>query len=243
MSKLGYFHRPSQMSYHDLCTNTSPPKGIGLTLGLGLKFCIQANTPQNNLNKSYDRFISDVRKRYIFAGTTQKETPKKIYTKSRWIPTTTEDHIEDRLHKFVSQIQHTKNMMNKRNKTSTNITKIQQQHLKMLKNNEKFIILMADKNLGPCIMERAEYIRCILKEHLNQKDTYKYLTQKEGEDKLQAMKIKCISILKTYVKYTSVDEKKYFINQLQLDHRISQFYGTPKVHKNKHPTPFRPVVS
>ena len=111
--------------------------------------------------------------------------------------------------------------MNIQNKTSTNITKLQQQHLQMLKNNENFIILMADKNLGPCIMERKEY-KELTQRAPYQKDTYKNLTSQEGEEKLHTMKVKCFSILKSYIKYTTVDEKKYFIKQLQLDHRISQ---------------------
>ena len=102
MTKLEYLHRPSQMSYHNLCKNIHPPNGIGITLGLGLKFCIQSNTPPPNLNKSYIRFVQDVRKRYIFAGIKQPETPKKIYTKSEWTPDKTEDHIEQRLMKFIS---------------------------------------------------------------------------------------------------------------------------------------------
>ena len=55
---------------------------------------------------------------------------------------------------------------------------------------------MANNNLGPCIMERTEYIRSILREHLMQRDTYSNFTPKEGESRLQAMKIKCISILR-----------------------------------------------
>jgi hypothetical protein len=60
MSKLAYFHHPAQMSYHNLCQTTQPPKGIGITLGLGLKFCIQSKTPPKNINKSYNIFIQDI---------------------------------------------------------------------------------------------------------------------------------------------------------------------------------------
>ena len=181
---MEYLHRPSQMSYHNLCKNIQPPKGIGITLGLGLKFCIQPNTPPPNLNKSYIRFVQDVRKRYIFAGIKQPETPKKIYTKSEWTPDKTEDPIEQRLMKFISQIQQYKKVINDSKRKSTNLTTLQQQHLKMLKNNTSYIILMADKNLGPCIMERREYIKSILREHLEQKETYTNLRQHEGQERL-----------------------------------------------------------
>ena len=68
MTRLGYLHQTSQMSYCDLCRTMKLPEGIGITLGLGLKFCIQSNTPPAHLNKSYPRFVEDVWKRYIFAG-------------------------------------------------------------------------------------------------------------------------------------------------------------------------------
>ena len=243
MTKLGYLHRPSQMSYHDLCRNKQPPKGIGLTLGLGLKFCIQTNTPPPNLNKSYTRFINDVRKRYIFAGIEQKDTPKKLYIKSQWTPEKTDDHMEGRLNNFIYQIQKSKNEITKRNKTATNLTTLQQKHIKMLNKDEEFIILMADKNLGPCIMERGQYILNILHEHLDNTSTYSRLSTKDGTIKLSLIKRRCNDILKRYITTTTTEEKQYFAKQLDLKHRIPQFYGTPKVHKNKEPTPFRPVVS
>jgi hypothetical protein len=40
MNKFEYFSRPCQIAYHKLCKTLSPLCGIGITLGLGLKFCI-----------------------------------------------------------------------------------------------------------------------------------------------------------------------------------------------------------
>jgi hypothetical protein len=41
MTELEYYNRPCQMTYHNLCEKPTPPDGIGITLGLGLKFCVQ----------------------------------------------------------------------------------------------------------------------------------------------------------------------------------------------------------
>ena len=92
-------------------------------------------------------------------GHRTKRMPKKTYTKSTWIPSKTEDHIELSLHNFIKEIQQTKDIINRRNKQSINLTVLQQQQLKMLKTDKQYIILMADKNLGPCIMERRIYIK------------------------------------------------------------------------------------
>lgn len=67
--------------------------------------------------------------------------------------------MEERLNRFIFQIQKSKNEITIRNKTATNVTTLQQQHIQMLKQNEEFIILMADKNLGAYIMERRQYIK------------------------------------------------------------------------------------
>ena len=100
------------------------------------------------------------------------------------MPERTEDHMEERLNRFIFQIQKSKNEITICKKTATNVTTLQQQHIQMLKQNEEFIILMADKNLGAYIMERRQYIKKILKEHLDNKNTYTKLSAKEGQDKL-----------------------------------------------------------
>ena len=55
-----YFSRPNKMAYHDLCTNRRPPAGIGSTLGLGLKFCVQTDQQPKSFSKSFERFTNDV---------------------------------------------------------------------------------------------------------------------------------------------------------------------------------------
>ena len=47
------------------------------------------------------------------------------------------------------------------------------QLLKTLQNNDDFIIVASDKNLGPCIIEREMYIERFLEEHLSDITTYR----------------------------------------------------------------------
>jgi hypothetical protein len=103
---------------------------------------------------------------------------------------------------------------------------------------------MADKNLGPCIIEQETYIKNILNEHLQNGNTYQLLQEDDAIDKLSNIKVKLKEILNTYSKEFNGDEKAYFTKLLRKgNHRIPQFYSTPKVHKNKKPTPYRPVIS
>jgi hypothetical protein len=243
MTKFEYFNRPQQMAYHNLCSEKQPLQGIGITLGLGLKFCIQTKLPPSNLKSSFERFIQDIRKRYTFAGRIGDDTPKKIYIKSTTKFSPSEDHFEERIENFIRTLEHKKLRHLENSKPSTNLTKLQQQQLNLLRNNQDFIILNADKNLGPCILERDIYIKMVLREHL-QSDTYQNLDEAVALEAITNLRTNLVAILKANEKKLPSAENDYFIKSLKTtNHRIPQFYGMPKVHKNKIPIPLRPVVS
>ena len=238
-----YFNRPSNMTYHNLCTTLHPPQGIGSTLGLGLKFCIQSDRAPDFVEKSINRFSEDVRKKYLFAGSVPKETPKKIYIKSSWIPDPTPEHVEDRMSTFARALSAKHNFLTKNLGKSSNLTSLQKSQINLLRSNRDFVILISDKNLGPAIMERELYIKNILNEHLLDGKTYSQIDEKEGNEILEFVETETKKLLHEYNKYTSEDEMRYFKRGFAKNKRIPQFYGLPKVHKEKLPMPFRPVVS
>ena len=86
-----YFNRLKTNSYHNLCTKLTPPDGIGLLLGLGLKFCIQSRRPNSiSIDNTINRFTRDIRLKYIFAGQEEENVHQKntfnnkLYIKSDW---------------------------------------------------------------------------------------------------------------------------------------------------------------
>ena len=162
-----YFNRPNNMTYHNLCTSIRPPQGIGTTLGLGLKFCIQSDRAPDFVEKSMNRFSDDIRKKYLFAGSAMKDTPKKIYIKSPWIPDPASDHVEARIDSFARALSAEHNFLTKHLGKSSNLTSLQKSQINLLRSNRDFVILISDKNLGPAIMEREVYIKNILQEHLS----------------------------------------------------------------------------
>ena len=70
-------------------------------------------------------------------------------------------------------LQRNQNLM-KNNKTNSrsNLTQKEHQMLKTLTEDLRFIIFMAEKNLGPCIMERENDIQKALKENLEKGNAY-----------------------------------------------------------------------
>jgi len=59
-----------------------------------------------------------------------------------------------------------------------------------LKNDEKFIVISCDKNLGHAVIERDEYVRRALKEHLVDKSTYERIHEGAAKMILHQMKDK-----------------------------------------------------
>jgi hypothetical protein len=182
----------------------------------------------------------------MFAGSLKDlDTPKKMYIKnSEFVPESMCEHAEARLHNFISTIKNAKHHHQLNAKRSTNLTYLQQQHLKFLRNNQQFIILDADKNLGPCIMERDTYINLLLQEHLqNPNNTYSLLSEEDAFNNLQNTRLQFNAIFKKHEKSILPVEKLFFACTMNNPTRIPQFYGLPKIHKNKSPMPSRPVIS
>ena len=86
-------------------------------------------------------------------------------------------------------------------------------------------------------MERAEYIKNILSQHLLQRDTYKQLSKDEAEDALKEQRERGIELLIKHRRVIDKNERIYFNRCIYLPgfDRIPQFYGMPKIHKEKIP--------
>lgn len=232
------------MAYHDLCTKKKAPEGIGVTLGLGLKFCVQSDHPPDTFHKSFSRFSDDVRKKAFFAGSPPfQSTPHKIYVKSEWVPPSTSPSIENKISNFCHAIHAEHKFLKRVQKKASNLTRLQKSHINFLRSNKDFIILNADKNLGPVIMERMTYIQQVLQEHLLDTATYEHISEDTAQTIFATTLQKVKDLLIEFKDDISEEEELYFNRSFKKNVRSPQFYGMPKVHKLKIPVPLRPVVS
>jgi hypothetical protein len=122
---------------------------------------------------------------------------KQIYARnSLWDPPPASLLIEDKITEFNQELQAKHNSLQAqfKNRNLSNLTYLQANALKPLKNDNKFIIKPTDKNLGPAIMDTVSYTKQVLTEHLLT-DTYKRLTPIEAKHKMETIK----SYLKTLV--------------------------------------------
>ena len=196
------------------------------------------------------RLRNDVRKKYYFAGQIQTSSagpcPNKLLVKKGWTANPQSDTLEDKLNLFITNLEsiHKNHLIN--SKPSSNLTTLQKSHVNILRKNEHFVILMCDKNLGSAILERKEYIRLALHEHLHDRKNYTILTEDKALSQLENLRTKA---MKLFVNNTNnltdhdINYFRHFLLQIPTKCRIPQFYGMPKVHKNKTPVPLRPVIA
>ena len=244
-----YFNNINNLTFHNLCTHHKPPPGTRHLLGLGHKFIPQRAFPTPLPQSTFQEFKRNVRLRYTFAGLDSDpltKNDKKIYIKSVWIPEPGNENLEQRLTNFQKQVlKTTKQNQTNITRPTYNLSRVQHQTLHSLKNDSKIVILLADKNLGPVIMERETYIKRVLSNHLLDKNTYEQLTDNMAKHKLNELQEQLTYIFENpsanVQNSLSNMEQKYSAKSLHHEHRIPTFYGLVKIHKQ--PWTLRPVVS
>ena len=243
-----YFNVPSNMTFHNLCTNNKPPIGTGQLLGLGPKFIPETFLPKPKTSYTLENFTRDARLKYTFAGTTSEYLTKndmKIYLRSKWQPDPGCVELENRLSTFKQDINELVQQNLSTTKPHCNLSRIQRKNLNQLKNNKKIIILLSDKNLGPVTMDRDTYIQRVLDEHLMDTTTYQQLNENDARSQLLDIRerLEYIFLQSIYGKRSLTYKEQLFFERaiLHNKHRIPTFYGLVKIHKS--PWKLRPVVS
>ncbi len=101
-----YFHRPTNLACHDLCTTISPPPNFRALLGMSLNFCPQPSFTTANLQGSFTKFQRDLFLRMFFAHRPQSLIVNKLHTKSEWTPPVNNipQELTGCLHRFFSKL-------------------------------------------------------------------------------------------------------------------------------------------
>jgi hypothetical protein len=101
----------------------------------------------------------------------------RLYLKSTWNPPISKiNHsLQRRTGIFLMRL---KNLFIKK-KVRSNLLPHQRDLLCKLRQEKKFLVIQADKNLGPCIIEREQYIHRALNDHLLDRNTYRKLDNVE----------------------------------------------------------------
>ena len=236
--------RPRNQACHNLLQHHPLPKGTVRLLGKGLNYCIKPDTILKTTDKTFERLTKDIRRIYTF----RDEPPlsddgyiPSLYIKSDFSFDPADDRIEEALKNFCQAVQHKQRDRQRRRKPRRNITVGEWDLITFLRRHDQYIVIQADKNLGPCILDRDTYIFRAFKEHLGNKRNYRLLTKQQAINHHQLLRYEFDSWRTRHDKVISDYEKDFFRRSRQGKRdRFARFRMTAKVHKS--PWKMRPIV-
>jgi hypothetical protein len=202
MSPQAYLNRVANLACHNLCKSTYISPAVIKLLGLGLKFCLVDSPPPPTLTDSFKRFRRDIRIRYHALFRSDNESGcdhynPKLYVKLKnWNPDKADPAIEAAIANFGKSIQ--QEVVANRTRFRPNLLRNELHLLQQVRQNLDLVILNTDKNLGPAIWEREEYIKQTLKEHLLDNSKYKQLSKTEALTKHKKLKDKIAHLYRSF---------------------------------------------
>ena len=239
-----YFSRPHHIALHNLCSTLQPPHNLRCLLGLNLKFCPtkRHSSPNNDDNNS--RFRRDMLLRFFFSGADNTASPvdynPKLYGPSNWTPPDNliSPEFTSRVNRFLT---HAALAFAKR-RCRSNLLPQQLSLLRLLKRDSRFVIIHADKNLGPCITEKLTYTKHVFNDHLLNPMNYQQLSLAEASDLLTSTTQAVTQWIKRYNTHLDPSVTHFLRRRPSHDHAFSRFYCLAKVHKGPD-WKTRPIVS
>jgi hypothetical protein len=238
--------QPNNLTFHNLACENKLPLGTKQLLGLNLKFCIATNPLKNNIAGTVRRMARSIRTTFYLKSIghpTDREYAKQIYVNIKnWNPPPAPLIVEEKLTEFEKELKnrHQQLLLKYRHRNLRNLTPLQQNITRLLKDNKNIIIKPTDKNLGPAILDTKLYITQVLKEHLLT-DSYKQLSKDKAKIRMDDLRTQLKNLINENKNKLTTSELTYFQRSLLPFLRLPIFYGLPKIHKT--PMSLRPVVS
>jgi hypothetical protein len=154
----------------------------------------------------------------------------KMYIKSEWTPRQFQIpyEIQTRLNEFKQALK----KLVKPQKAAVNLLRHQKRSLNQQRNQTDFLIVQCDKNLGPAIIKRLEYIMMAFRDHLNCRQTYKHLTPFQTAFAKGQLLMAFQDWIKRNKNVITNNETKYFKRHIAKNtDPFGVFYLLMKVHK------------
>ena len=198
-----------------------------------------------HLEAMVSRLRRDVRMRWFILNNKHVDrhtmSPRLHRRNDKWEPSKASGSIEESIDRFVkalerefSSLKHTK---------SSNLTMVQKNSLNFIRNKKDLMILLSDKNLGPMVVNRDDYVKSMIDQHLSNRSTYEIITKEEAEEFLSEASSAFIDYVSLKGNSVNSNDMKCVMRCLDQDTRIPVMHGLGKLHKGKFfPPPYRPVV-
>ena len=243
-----YFSCSANMAMHDLTSFRKPPSNLKCLLGLNSKFIPRSKFTTFNLDETSHWFRQQVFLQDYYlqnppegSNSDERESyKKKLHIPTHWVPSVwkVSDSVVYKTDYFLHNL---KKLFHQRQCTS-NLSSSQIHLLKLLKRKDKFMIVKADKNLGPCIIETERYIQYALDDHLNCRSTYKKLSSSSANTHMEMVRKRINKFLDQHRKKLPKESIRYIrTKNKEVTDPFPKLYLLMKVHKQ--PLKTRPVVS
>ena len=253
-SLFEYSHRPSNLAFHDLTTTLNPPMNVRSLLGMGLKFI---PTPRQRTSiadllsektGTFARLDRSIRLKCFFIAqdplnpnNRDDDYNPRMYLRSKWEPPdwAVPRALQQRLSSFQDAIV---DSVRKKVPIPSNLMRHQRHALDQLRSQSQLLVVNCNKNLGPAVIEREEYIRMAFRDHFSDRRTYEFIPP----DQVDVEKRRLLGLLENwmheYKKHIKRSEMQYIRRAKdECTDYFPYFYLLMKVHKT--PLKSRPIVS
>ena len=174
--------------------------------------------------------------RFHFSGSTNTSDESydpKMYVRSNWTPphwTKPPVVLDKRFENFSSKL----DKLFKIRTGKPNLLPYQTRALQKLQQHQDFLICPCDKNLGPAIIERDNYIKIAMRDHLLDGRTYRPLSTADCANHKQRLENEIKAWMKKYHKNITKMERAFLKQGLKDNKKaFADFYLTLKAHKLK----------
>ena len=203
-------------------------------LNLGLKHILPSSPPPPLiLLKEFDSLSRTLQLKHFFKDEDNSPlNPFKLPNPS-WQPPTKYTPLENIIVKHQTLFSNTLHTLKLK---PTRIPLHLLQALRSLRNNNRIIILPADKNVGVCVLNKDTYYNNVV-EHLSDSNTYRVVSHYPLEELSYRLK----KIVNNHLGTLSTIEANYILHKPSTGYQVCNLYFLPKLHKN--PMGFRPICS
>jgi hypothetical protein len=227
----------AQKLVHNL-TGKPIPTGALNCLALGTKFISVPKPDDSILPTSMKLFRRTIRLRHLFKDDDNNVMPK-YWLPSAWNPMYLDQRRD--IEATVNALQ--LSLKPNTSPTKTNISKADIQQYNKLLHDDNTLVILADKNLGYCVVTKSWYLeRCF--DHLNTpsytKITDEYNHGVQGKTTINYLVACLTDLIMEYQGHLGPDEIKWILQKPKDEWQPMKFYITAKVHKQ--PVKGRPIV-